>query len=238
MCPYNTYQEVKRICGLEESVSEQELSKFIDQADQYIIENITIRVRNEVLEETDIFKMYITENHPIADINADSLIKGYEEGVCPTENADFHIYGWTNKKDPTTKTELEIDNSICDFNNGIIFLKSELSSDIEQVTIDYSYYPNEINWIALKHCAALYTGYLYLLAKYSIHPRRLRLGPLTVDYSARISRWGVAAGFPYEKLLEEFNKNWMSVLKKPFRKITREERKRVSVSTMEEMGIE
>jgi len=235
--PYNTWLDVKRICGLEDTVTEDELSTFITKADQAIIEKITVKVRDEV-PSGDIDgsnQEFWVANYPIADVNADASVQGYESGVCTQSNADYHVYLWTDSSDVDTKVEVEVDNDKCDPIRGRIYLKTAPPTTYEKITVDYSYYPNEINWEVLKLCAALYAGYLYTLSKYSLYPRKLKLGSLTVDFSGRIGRTGEVPGLPHERLLYEFNRNWHMVYKKPIKKIVREEVKKASVSLAEEL---
>lgn len=233
--PYNTWLDVKRICGLEDSVTEEELKTFITKADQAIIEKITVKVRDEVpsgnIDGSN--QEFWLEHYPIADINADAQVQGYEDGVCTQANADFHVYLWTDADDVDTKTEVQVINSKCDMLRGRIYLKTAPATTYEQITVDYSYYPNDINFEILKLCAALYAGYLYTLSKYSLYPRKLKLGSLTVDFSGRIGRTGEVPGLPHERLLYEFNRNWHMIFKKPIKKIVREEVKKASVSLAE-----
>jgi len=220
--PYNTYSEVIRVCGLDPDISDTTLTRFINEADKMIIDRITVKVIDEKLTGTinGSNKEYWTKYKNLADINANMLIQGYESGKVSKDDADYHVYTWTDEEDEDTKVEVEVDNTKCNPYTGRIYLKTA-PSNVEVVTIDYSYYPNKVDMDILKNCAALYAGYLYLRSEYSLFPVKLKLGPLTVDFSERgLGRGaGSSGGLPYSRILREFNRQWMLIFKKPFRKV-------------------
>jgi len=219
--PYNTWREVVRRCGLSEEATEAVLANYITDADKAVIEMITTKVLDEVLTEGEDVNEYFTEHKPIADVNADKSVQGWDDPTYTKANADFHVYYWTDAEKESTKTEIEIDQSKLNASRGRIVLKSDLPSDAVQVTCDYSYYPNEIDFDLLCYCAALYTGYQYCLSEYSLFPGKMVIGPLKLDFSGRAGtkyERGMG-GLPHERLLREFNSNLMLLIKKPFRKV-------------------
>lgn len=268
MCPYNDSDTVTKICGLKPN-STDDIDEYITIADRAVIERITIKVTNEIpygnLDGEN--KLFTIGNYPLSDINADSRVRGYQKSstpgqpdICSTNLADLHVYLWTKTeienasgypypnqgyipRDLSLRTETEVDNSRADFSLGNIWLVDAPAKDTySAISITYSYYPNALDYTLLKLEAALYAGYLFLLGKYSLYPKRMKLGSFSVDFSkdeVRGGGGGSTGGLPYERLLQEFDKNWSRViLKKPIKKIMRPEQRWTEYHTAAELYVD
>jgi len=261
MCPYNDSDTVTSICGLKLSTTD-DLDNFIAIADRAVIERITIKVSDEIpygnLDGTN--KLFTINNYPLADINADSKIMGFQSTICTSTLADLHVYLWGTSsnqslnfnpypdfraipRDLSLRTEVQIDNGRSDFSKGNIWLVNAPAKDTySAISITYSYYPNALDFTLLKMEAALYTGYLFLLGKYSLYPKRMKLGSFSVDFSKdeiRGGGGGSTGGLPYERLLQEFDRNWSRViLKNPIKKIIRAEQRWTASHTAAELYVD
>jgi hypothetical protein len=258
--PYNDSDSVIAICGIKPKATD-DVDNFITIADRTVIERITIKVTDEIPYGTidGSNKLFTLRNYPLADTNADSAVKGYQTSICTSALADLHAYVWTAQptvisypyaypntavpRDLSLRTEVEIDNARSDFSKGNIWLVNAPSANTySTITVSYSFYPNPLDFTLLKLEAALYAGYLFLLGKYSLYPKRLKLGSFSVDFSkdeVRGGGGGSTGGLPYERILQEFDRNWSRViLKNPIRKIIRPEERWTSYHTAAELYVD
>jgi hypothetical protein len=185
-------------------VSEDDLSdliaeSYIEKADQWLIVDISTRVRLEVPTLVDT-KTYKVANFPLADVDADSEV---------TE-LDVEVFAWEN--DYTFDT-LEVDSVLAE--KGIIILKDEpdLVKYKNGLTVNYSFYPNPIDFKLVSYASAQLAAYLYLVKEFSFMPLRVNLGRFGVSYGYR----GGTGMYPPDKMLERYQETLGKIKTKPYR---------------------
>jgi len=165
----------------QDEADEQTLNYYIDRATESIIKDISILVYDEEVSMEDTY--FFTNNHPIADINGDTLI----------DSSDVKVYGWTNSDDPSTKETLSISSIIA--HDGKIILATS-PSGYGKITCDYSYYLCDIDLSKLNKACAYLTAYYYALKEYLFIPdRSWTFGAARFSYSIA----------PYMKLLHLYH---------------------------------
>jgi len=197
MTRYCTAHDVRYATGLTiDEADDNTIEYYIDLADEEIINDITIKeINSELTGKIDgSNKKFYTKYKPIADINYDSTVN----------TLDVTVYGWIDKDDPTTKTELSI-SSVYD-SEGLIILETAPSTKYEIITADYSFYPNEIYFPLLRRACAYLAGYKFILKEYLLIPEKYAHGAIRFTHVR-----------PYNQLLAEYHRIINLIISKPFR---------------------
>lgn len=161
-------QDVRDLLGMDiETAQESILWEFIDYAQEYLRKYIQIEVLDGKLNGNfnGTNTTFSTEHAFFADTTGDTLIT----------TADFHVYGWPDDDDPTSKVELSI--STFDPLRGFIKLSSAPSTGTyEKLTIDYSYYTKRINWKLLSLATAWKAAELWVKREEFLVPETWKMG--------------------------------------------------------------
>jgi hypothetical protein len=166
---YTTPDKVRKILGIEEDDAPDEiLNTFINDATKIIIRRLTVRVINEEPEvgyKTDNTEWYCLQDF-IADINGDKVIN----------KDDITVFQWGSLGDESTKTEIEVSslNPI----GGRILLTIPLPAGYS-ITVDYSYYMNQIDWDLVDLAAAYYAAKMWVERELMLVPQTVRIGRVT-----------------------------------------------------------
>lgn len=188
-----------------EDAPDKLLNTYIEQADEAILRDLTTRVRNETLSGSmdGINCTFTIDNFPIADINFDKAVT----------TADVSVYGWTISGNEASKTALTVSSLIPE--SGIIYLATAPDSNTHKgLTIDYSYYQNEIDWTLIEMASQIYAGYLYAAREVSLLPARYQMGSLRIEYEPTR---GVK--LPHDRLLERYKEIIGKIRSKPYERV-------------------
>ena len=185
---YTTPADVRFRLGLrEEDASDIHLNKFIIDAQQSMLEELTAyRVDEELYGIIDGSNTYFyTGNRFIADIDFDKII----------DANDVVVYLWTNSNDPGTKTVAPV--TLVDANIGQIKLTTAPTIDITQITCDYRFYNSKLeNWVLVNMATDYLAGYFWVLRDRLLLPDNVRFGSM---------RWRIS--FPqWRELWTEYQK--------------------------------
>lgn len=185
------------------------LNTYITQADEAILRDLTIRVRNEGLTGSmnGANCTFVTGNYPIADINFDKEV----------DTSDIAVYGWTIGGNEASKVALTV--SSLNPESGLVYLATAPDAETYgNLTIDYSYYNNQIDWTLIEMASQIYAGYLFAAREISLQPARIQMGPLRIEYEPTR---GVK--LPHDRLLERYKEILGKIRSRPFERVTMKE---------------
>lgn len=185
------------------------LNTYITQADEAIMRDLTIRVRNEGLSGSidAVNCTFTTDNFPIADINFDKIV----------DTSDVTVYGWTVAGNEASKVALTV--SSLNSESGLVYLATAPDADTYgNLTIDYSYYTNQTDWTLIEMASQIYAGYLFAAREISLQPARIQMGSLRIEYEPTR---GVK--LPHDRLLERYKEILGKIRSKPFERVTMRE---------------
>ncbi len=168
MSRYCTAQDVRTFTGLGiTDASDLDLDEFLDPATKTLINQITVTRNWELMSYSALDDtVYFTEKYPIADITGDMTI----------DKDDVVVYEWDDLADSESKTLLTVTSVTA--SEGKITLSAAPSSNY--VTINYRYYPNEMDWDLIKVATALNAGESYAFTKWLWIPDTYQLGPVRI----------------------------------------------------------
>ena len=198
MLGYTTPDKVRRILGIEEEDAPDEiLDPFIADATTVITRRLSVRVINELPEagyKTDGTEWYC-KNDFIADTNGDATIN----------KTDIHVYQWGNLGDEATKSEMEVEslNPI-----GGRILLTAIPNPGSTITVDYSYYLNQIDFDVVDLAAAYFTAKMWVERELMLVPPTVRIGRVT---SKGYEYWNVCN--------QEFERTMHILMEKPMDKV-------------------
>jgi len=212
---YTTPDKIRKILGIDEETDapDEVLNTFINDAAKVIIRRLSVRVINEVPEagyKTDNTEWYCLQDF-IADINGDGIV----------DKNDIKVYKWESLGDESTKTEV----TVVSLNplSGRILLTEPITSNYS-ITVDYSYYMNQIDWDIIDLAAAYYAAKMWVERELMLVPSTVRIGRVTTkNYDV----WNVCN--------QEFERTMHLLLESPMDKVSYEKMvKHARGSTMKE----
>ena len=162
---YCTAHDVRTFTGLTVTDADDlDLDEFLDPATKAVIEQISVQREWEGLSSTGSDTIWYTKRYPIADVDGDQDI----------DTADIEVWQWADSSDASTKTEIST-FTVTEAEGKIILSTAPTYSVL---TVNYRYYPNQIDSELLKQLTALYAGYLYTFTKWLWIPDSYVLGPV------------------------------------------------------------
>jgi len=178
MSRYCTALDVRTFTGLSiTDASDLDLEDFLDPATKGVVEQITVTKNWEILStSSDAPTDFYTEKYPLADVDGDATVGYFDNGDFTIADEELLVYLWEDVADASTKTKATIANVYA--SEGRIVLDVAPGPDIEAVTANYHYYPNEIDSTLLKRTTALNAGYLYTFTKWVWIPDTYQIGPI------------------------------------------------------------
>lgn len=171
---------VRRIVDiLSDELDDVELEEYVSDAQEKVVEDITIwRTHEELTDENgytpDINgsnKLFYTRNRNIADINFDSVVNA----------SDVVVYLWPDEDDESTMTIAPVTSVNSD--TGLITLTTAPASSIDKVTCSYRFYLNKPNFIVIKIATALMAGLFWVRKARLLYPDQLQIGAYKWKYS-------------------------------------------------------
>lgn len=169
---YTTPEKIRTLLGVESDVaSNSVLQTFIQDAIEVIIRRVTARVLNEEATSGETSVEFFTEFPFMADIDGD-------KEILPI--TDFTVWVWTDLGDEDTKTDIsnKVDVSKSNPLTGRIVLTEEPAT--ENITVDYSYYLNKMDFSLAGQAAAYYAGRMWIERELLLVPKHFKLGKLTI----------------------------------------------------------
>jgi hypothetical protein len=166
---YTTPDKVRKILGVEIGDAPDEiLNTFITDATKVVIRRLTVRVINEIPEQgykTDNTEWYCLKDF-IADVNGDKIIN----------KDDIAVFKWENLGDESTKTQVDVLslNPI----GGRILLVDPIPTGYS-ITVDYSYYMNQIDFDMVDLAAAYWAARMWIERELMLVPQTVRIGRVT-----------------------------------------------------------
>jgi hypothetical protein len=166
---YTTPDKIRKILGVEIGDAPDEvLNTFIADATQVVIRRLTVRVINEEPEagyKTDNTEWYCLKDF-IADVNGDKIIN----------KDDIAVFQWGSLGDESTKTQVDVLslNPI----GGRILLVDPIPTGYS-ITVDYSYYLNQIDFDIVDLAAAYYASKMWVERELMLVPQTVRIGRVT-----------------------------------------------------------
>jgi len=193
---YCTEDDVRKILNLKtDRADDEELRYWIDEAQLDLVRDISVEILDEVADGNinGSNTTFSVDNYPIADTDYNSSING----------SDINVFLWGDSEEPSTKTEATVSTVYPQY--GSIVLSTAPASTWDQITVDYRYYTNTINFTLAKYATRALAGYKFVLAKYLLIPERLAHGPVRYSF-----------GRPSKKLYDEYLRVLNLMLTKPF----------------------
>jgi len=181
---YTTPQEIRDLLGVTiEDAPDDILEEFIDKAQHVVIKYWQVQIKDETMTGSinGSNNTFSVSNKFIADTDFDKKI---------TTN-DFTIYLWTDEDDPGSRVEATVSTFYPE--HGKFVLSSAPSTDVEKITIDYSYYTKAIDWDLVNLATAYYAGMLWVAREQYLVPETFAIGGIRVRSVQ-----------PWERLREEF----------------------------------
>lgn len=166
---YTTPDKIRNILGVsDEDAPDEILTPFINDATKVIIRRLTVRVINEEPEQgyqTNGTEWYCLEDY-IADVNGDTIIN----------KDDIAVFQWASLGDESTKTQVDVLslNPI----GGRIVLEHPITEGY-WITVDYSYYMNQVDWDIVNLAAAYYAAKMWIERELMLVPQTVRIGRVT-----------------------------------------------------------
>jgi len=223
---YNTPEEVRVVCGIDlEDAPDWKLEDQITKADNLVIRSLGIQRENEKMvgSQDNITispildghnRIFYTQNHPLADIDADTVVS----------TSEVTVWVWTTSNDSSIGFEAvraQATVSSIDASRGRIELASAPSNLTIKITCDYWFYLNEMDFVLVKYAAALATGMIWAQSEYFFIPDSSTIGPIHVAFIPRFGKGpkGLPAertgGLPYERIAKEYLKIMHTLRMKP-----------------------
>jgi len=193
---YCTEDDVRKRLHLKPGrADDEELRYWISEAQLELLRDISIEVIDERADGNinGSNTTFSVDYKPLADIDYDGTINAN----------DVEVYAWGDRDDPTTKSSLTVSTIYPSY--GTIVLSSAPASTFDQVTVNYRYYPNTINFSLAKVATRELTAYKFVLAKYLLIPERLAHGPVRYTF-----------GRPAEKIYREYRRILNLMITKPY----------------------
>jgi hypothetical protein len=166
---YTTPAKIRSILGVsDEDATDEILNPFINDATKVIIRRLTVRVINEEPEQgytTNGTEWYCLQDY-IADVNGDTIIN----------KDDIAVFKWGTLGDESTKTQVDVLslNPI----GGRIVLVAAIPTGYS-ITVDYSYYMNQVDWDMMNLAAAYYAAKMWVERELMLVPQTVRIGRVT-----------------------------------------------------------
>lgn len=166
---YTTPAKIRNILGVsDEDAPDEVLNPFINDATKVVIRRLTVRVINEIPEQgykTDGTEWYCLNDY-IADVNGDTIIN----------KDDIAVFQWESLGDESTKTQVDVIslNPI----GGRILLLVPIPEGYS-ITVDYSYYMNQVDWDMINLASAYYASKMWVERELMLVPQTVRIGRVT-----------------------------------------------------------
>lgn len=196
MSRYCTEDDVRKILNLNpDRADDEEVRYWIDEAQLDLVRDISIEVLDEKANGNidGSNTTFSIDKYPMADTDYDSTINGN----------DFNVYLWGDSEEPASKVEASVSTVYPMY--GSIVLSTAPASTYDQVTVDYRYYTNTINFTLAKYATRALAGSKFVLAKYLLIPKKLAHGSVRYTF-----------GKPSEDLYKEYLRILNLMLTKPF----------------------
>jgi hypothetical protein len=195
---YTTPAKVRLILGIEdEDAPDEILDPLISDATTVITRRLSVRVINELPDggyKTDNTEWYC-KNDFIADTNGDAII----------DKTDIHVYQWGSLGDESTKSEMVV-FSLNPIGGRIVLTTAPING--YTVTVDYSYYLNQIDFDLVDLAAAYFTAKMWVERELMLVPPTVRIGRVT---SKGYEYWNVCN--------QEFERTMHVLMEKPMDKV-------------------
>jgi hypothetical protein len=162
-----TPSDVRDITGLSpEEADDDKIQGYIDKAYRRFLNDVGIYAIDDVLTgDIDGTNTTFSVNYvPIADRDFDGVAGSLDVEVCQ----------WLTENDLSTKSTLTVSNVNSKY--GVITLSSAPSSDADELTASYYYYPRHIPESLIIDAVSALAGYLYVLQEFLLIPERLGHG--------------------------------------------------------------
>lgn len=167
---YTTAEKVRtKILGVEASDAPDDvLNPLIEDATKIVIRRVSVRVLNEQPTQGSNSKEYYLAHEFIADVNGDKQV----------DKNDVKVYAWDIFGDESTKTEVEVEhlNPL----TGRIVLKDDPQG--KTITVDYSYYLNQIDWDLMDLATAYYAAKMWIERELMLVPPTFRVGRVSTKH--------------------------------------------------------
>lgn len=164
---YTTANKVReQILGVSSSEAPDDvLNPLIDLATKVVIRRLTVRVLNEQPTPGNTSREFYLSHPFIADVNGDKII----------DANDVKVYVWESFGDESTKEEVTVEslNPL----SGRIVLSEDPGDKV--VTVDYSYYLNQIDWDLMDLATAYYAAKMWIERELMLVPPSFRVGRIT-----------------------------------------------------------
>ena len=193
---YCTEEDVRMGLHLKpDRADDEELRYWINEAQLELLRDISLSVQDEEVggDINGSNTTFTVSHYPIADTDFDKAVG----------SNDVTVYGWVDGNEPATKTELTV--STIYVNYGTIVLSSAPSSTYDQITMDYRYYPNTINFDLAARATRELAAFKFVFTKYLLIPERLAHGPIRYTF-----------GKPYNRLYNEYKRLVHLMITKPY----------------------
>jgi len=182
---YTTPQEIRDLLGVTiEDAPDDILEEFIEKAQHVVIKYWQVEVTEETMKGSinGSNNTFSVSNKFIADTNFDKEIT----------TDDFTIYLWSDEDDPGSRTEATV-STFYPEHGKFVLSSAPSSSEVEKITIKYSYYTKAIDWNLVNLATAYYAGMLWVAREQYLVPETFAIGGIRVRSVQ-----------PWERLREEF----------------------------------
>lgn len=166
---YTSPDKIRTILGVsDDDATDEILNVFINDATKVVIRRLTVRVINEEPEQgykTDGTEWYCLHDY-ISDVNGDTIIN----------KDDIAVFQWESLGDESTKTQIDVLslNPI----GGRIVLVNPIPTGYS-ITVDYSYYMNQVDWDMINLASAYYAAKIWVERELMLVPQTVRIGRVT-----------------------------------------------------------
>ena len=166
---YTSPDKIRTILGVsDEDAPDEILNVFINDATKVVTRRLTVRVINEVPEQgykTDGTEWYCLNDY-IADTNGDTIIN----------KDDIAVFKWGTLGDESTKVQVDV-LSLNPIGGRILLVASIPEGD--SITVDYSYYMNQVDWDMINLASAYYAAKMWVERELMLVPQTVRIGRVT-----------------------------------------------------------
>ena len=191
-------ESVRKVIGITaEDASDEDLLFFITNAQQELLEEVTIPVKDgKVVGLIDgSNREFYLGFYPVADRDFD----------LEATTADVSVYSWTDTGDLDTKTSVTVES--IDPLEGRIILSSPPSTSVEALTADYRYFTNEVTYDLLSEACIFLAAAKWTRSEFLMIPDSWTLGGIRIRHTR-----------PYTELLSEYQSILSIIRRMPYRK--------------------